>query len=852
MKLYCEDCKKIFQIPENAVESGKTECPVCRKEFELPQENVFPGMVIGDFLIESVLGKGGMGEIYLARQISLDRKVALKILQQKFTGDKEYVDGLFREARAAAKVNHPNIVQAYAVGEEDGVFYFAMELIRGETFKQIIQREKVIAPERALKVIREIASALDAAWREQRLVHQDIKPDNIMLDANGFAKLADLGLARKAGVNDVHAEAGDEVLGTPQYISPEQLTGVPTDVRSDIYSLGATFYQMVTGRYAYVADTVEEMSHKHVEGNLEPPNTVNPDVPEAVNAIIMKMMARNIEERYQEPKELIKDIDEALRGNTAPQKKALPSLKLKLKTPGAKKGLSVSPVPPSGAKKAAPVTPVAPVSPVPPSGAKKAAPVAPVSPVSPVPPSGAKMAAPETPVTPPSPVEAEKKEEPAVVPEKTSNEAGDDSQSVRSALIAKQSDAEAAEEEKEEVEELIASAPKKSRKALVITLISCAVVLILILSAAGVLCFCAEKEWMPPFAKPYAMSLNKAFKKLTDGSGEKSAETPKTAEQKVQKPEVPVKKAPETRKEFKDKVEKYLSAYRNDPQNKSGWHAMMLPELGYFSTPQTVEERRTAKPLLEIWHRVDELVVFAPYRDRVHAAHIEKLRQIEEKARLASEAEEKKRLEEARRIAEEKKRIELENQKLEQERKQSYAKLKSEINRLSTALVRGAVDIFRGRGVDNYNAALQLINDNPLNRGFTDEEDRAIKAYQSDIAAVKQCVADFQSFADKIADVSEKVVTIRMVNPEKRRREIVQMLGLSADGVLRYKPFNGKPAQVMLKNRSIDFSSLKKMKEFRDINFYVALIAEKPAQVLKKQTSAKHWKSVLEKFPQAF
>ena len=117
MKLYCEDCKKIFQIPENAVESGKTECPVCRKEFELPQENVFPGMVIGDFLIESVLGKGGMGEIYLARQISLDRKVALKILQQKFTGDKEYVDGLFREARAAAKVNHPNIVQAYAVGE---------------------------------------------------------------------------------------------------------------------------------------------------------------------------------------------------------------------------------------------------------------------------------------------------------------------------------------------------------------------------------------------------------------------------------------------------------------------------------------------------------------------------------------------------------------------------------------------------------------------------------------------------------------------------------------------------------------------------------------------------------------
>ena len=309
MKIFCKKCKEVFSAepPEEGVTVVK--CPKCGEEIAYPKGPTAPGAVVGDFLIESEISRGGMGEVYLARQLSLDRPVALKVLQERFIHDKEYVDSLTREARAAAKINHPNIVQAYAVGEVDGIFYFAMEYIRGETLKQILMRKKKLDFEQAAKIILEVAGALDVAWREQKLVHQDIKPDNIMLDANGFAKLADLGLARQAGAADNDAEAGDEVMGTPQYISPEQLTGVPTDVRSDIYSLGATFYQFVTGRFPYVAATADEIAKMHVEGHLTPPKEVNPELPDELNSIIMKMMARDINDRYQTPKPLMRALE---------------------------------------------------------------------------------------------------------------------------------------------------------------------------------------------------------------------------------------------------------------------------------------------------------------------------------------------------------------------------------------------------------------------------------------------------------------------------------------------------------------------------------------------------------------
>ncbi len=305
MRIFCPNCKEIFSI-DNA--SGSVDCPHCHQSVAVPESRVAPGVVLGDFLIEKPISAGGMGEVFVARQLSLDRQVALKVLLEKYSADSEYVQSLLHEARAAAKLNHPNIVQAYAVGEEEGIFYFAMEYIRGRTFKQILAEKKRLEPLEAAKVVLDVAKALDAAWREQKIVHQDIKPDNIMLDASGFAKLADLGLASRAG--STANSDGAEVMGTPQYISPEQLTGQPCDIRSDIYSLGATFYQFVTGRFPYPAKDTEEMGELHLRGNLTPPQEINPHIPDAVNDIIVKMMARDITKRYQTPAELILALED--------------------------------------------------------------------------------------------------------------------------------------------------------------------------------------------------------------------------------------------------------------------------------------------------------------------------------------------------------------------------------------------------------------------------------------------------------------------------------------------------------------------------------------------------------------
>ncbi len=310
MKLFCSKCSSVFSV--EAGDSAVVNCPQCNEEISRPESELAPGVVIGDFQIERSLSKGGMGEVFQARQISLDRQVALKILQKEYTEDRDYVASLFREARAAAKISHPNIVQAYAVGQDEGFYYFAMELVRGDTLKNILRKEGALEAKNAAKIINDVAKALDIAWREQKLVHQDIKPDNIMVDVNGFSKLADLGLAKTASLETVEDENAEEVLGTPQYISPEQLTGVPTDVRSDIYSLGATFYHIVTGQLPYRATDLMELARMHDAGNLTAPKEIKADVPEEVSRIIVKMMARNIDNRYQTPAELSADLERFL------------------------------------------------------------------------------------------------------------------------------------------------------------------------------------------------------------------------------------------------------------------------------------------------------------------------------------------------------------------------------------------------------------------------------------------------------------------------------------------------------------------------------------------------------------
>ena len=314
MRFQCSSCGRIVAVDD--VDAGiMVQCGHCGSVVQVPPTRLSRGSVIADFIIRRAIGQGGMGTVYLSHQITLDRPAALKILAESYANNAEFVALFIKEARAAAKLNHPHIVQAYAVGEDDGLLYFAMENIDGETMKDVLDREGAIPVDQALNVIQQIAEALNYAWIEQKLIHCDIKPDNIMLTSTGRAKLADLGLARVTG--DMSDADDDEVMGTPQYISPEALTGAPMDTRSDIYSLGATFYQFVTGRLAFDGATAAEIAKKHLTEPLIPPRSVNKDIPESVSRIIMKMMAKNPSMRYQDASELIDDLRNARRGKLA-------------------------------------------------------------------------------------------------------------------------------------------------------------------------------------------------------------------------------------------------------------------------------------------------------------------------------------------------------------------------------------------------------------------------------------------------------------------------------------------------------------------------------------------------------
>ena len=357
MRFLCSACRTIL-----TGEPGQdVECRLCKTMCKAPAGPTAAGAVIGDFAIVRELARGGMGIVYLARQISLDRLVALKILQDSYAADAQFVDDFIREARAAARISHPNIVQAYAVGEENGIYYFAMELLDGETMKSVLKKEQRIQPRRAAEIICSIADALDYAWTEQKIVHQDIKPDNIMLTPKGLAKLADLGLSRIATDSNNLAEDEVEVMGTPQYISPEQLTGIQTDIRSDIYSLGATFYHFVTGEFPYKGKDGDEIARQHVEGTLIPPIEKVPDLPPELNRIIIKMMSKTLEGRYQSGAELVSDLKNFLSGNTAKKSDDAAAPKASTPAPAAAPKINAPAVTPAAPKINAPaVTPAAP------------------------------------------------------------------------------------------------------------------------------------------------------------------------------------------------------------------------------------------------------------------------------------------------------------------------------------------------------------------------------------------------------------------------------------------------------------------------------------------------------------
>ncbi len=311
MRFQCHKCKGIVAIDDS--EFGKpVGCGHCQNVTMVPESRFSKGAVVNDFVIRDVLGTGGMGKVYLAHQVSLDRPVALKILLEKYAEEKEFIIDFIKEARAAARLNHPNIVQSYAVGAEEGVYFFAMEYVEGTTLKDVRDQRQKLPWREAFEIGQQIAEGLDFGWKNQQLIHRDVKPDNIMLANNGLAKLADLGLARVAA--ELRTDEGDQVMGTPQYISPEQLMGHPMDVRGDIYSLGATLYQTITGYFPFVGNSPTEVATQHLTEPLKSPQEYIPDLPAEVCWIIEKMMEKKPEDRFSGADVLQTAINDVLQG----------------------------------------------------------------------------------------------------------------------------------------------------------------------------------------------------------------------------------------------------------------------------------------------------------------------------------------------------------------------------------------------------------------------------------------------------------------------------------------------------------------------------------------------------------
>lgn len=263
---------------------------------------------IPGYKILGKLGAGAMAIVYKARQLSLNRMVAIKILPKRFSENPEYVERFYKEGQAAGRLNHPNIVQAIDVGEAGGYHYFVMEYVEGKTIADDLAAGKIFSESEALEIIIQVAKALAHA-HACNLIHRDVKPKNIMISTSGAVKLADMGLAR--GTTDIEAaqsEAG-KAYGTPYYIAPEQIRGkIDIDGRADIYGLGATFYHMVTNRVPFMAENSADVMRKHLREKLIPPDHINTSLSAGVSEVIEIMMAKRRENRYSNVEELIEDL----------------------------------------------------------------------------------------------------------------------------------------------------------------------------------------------------------------------------------------------------------------------------------------------------------------------------------------------------------------------------------------------------------------------------------------------------------------------------------------------------------------------------------------------------------------
>ncbi|MDO4614363.1 MAG: Stk1 family PASTA domain-containing Ser/Thr kinase [Lachnospiraceae bacterium] len=266
------------------------------------------GTVIGErYEVVGRVGSGGMADVYKAKDSKLDRYVAVKVMKQEFNNDSNFIRKFKREAQAAAGLANPNIVNVYDVGDDAGIYYIVMELVEGITLKEYISKKGKLSVRETTSIGIQVCLGLAAAHR-RGIVHRDVKPQNIIISTDGKVKVTDFGIARAASSNTISANA----MGSVHYSSPEQVRGGYSDARSDIYSVGITLYEMVTGRVPFDGETTVAIAIKHLQDELEMPSKFTPDLPHALEQIIMKCTQKSVDRRYQTMDDVVADLKRSL------------------------------------------------------------------------------------------------------------------------------------------------------------------------------------------------------------------------------------------------------------------------------------------------------------------------------------------------------------------------------------------------------------------------------------------------------------------------------------------------------------------------------------------------------------
>jgi serine/threonine-protein kinase len=310
------------KIEANSTLAGKIiQCPKCSHAVKVSQGLMRENMVLGGYTLEKLLGKGGMGEVWLATQTSMGRKVGLKILAHGLSKDPEFIARFNQEMKLVAKLDHPGIVSAYEAGYDKGFYFLATSYVNGATLESKIDDGKIFSEEEALAIIGKVAEALKYAWGKHKILHRDIKPANIMIDDNGDVKLMDMGISKSLLVEDKSITMTGSILGTPYYMSPEQAKAEKDiDHRSDIYSLGSTLYHMLTGRFPYNATTSLGVLARMISENVVSVRRINPSISVKCEKMIAKMMEKDKSKRYAAWQDVIDDIGKIRDGKVSDDK----------------------------------------------------------------------------------------------------------------------------------------------------------------------------------------------------------------------------------------------------------------------------------------------------------------------------------------------------------------------------------------------------------------------------------------------------------------------------------------------------------------------------------------------------